>query len=135
MKMIDERFASAAKILADRMEFWATNKRAVDAVFDAIGKAFPDAEFDVNPGSFEVSIRGRVGDLMGGVAILEENGFHGDNELPVEKVSYWSGNFYNDAGLRIWFYWSSTTCQRVQVGTKMQEVAVYELRCSDEEGA
>jgi hypothetical protein len=31
--------------------------------------------------------------------------------------------------LRIWSFYYSTVCQRVQVGTKMVEQPVYEIRC------
>lgn len=49
---------------------------------------------------------------------------------PVEKGSTSLTQFLtHDSGLRIMFNFSSTVCQRVKVGTKMQEVDVYETQC------
>lgn len=39
---------------------------------------------------------------------------------------YWE---HKDSDMRIWLRFSSTVCKRVKIGTKMQEVDVYETRC------
>jgi hypothetical protein len=39
---------------------------------------------------------------------------------------YWS---HTDSDMRIWLRFSSTVCKRVKIGTKMEEVDVYETRC------
>jgi hypothetical protein len=71
-----------------------------------------------------------VGDLLGLESILAGWGYRPTKELAQESTSYWSGYFEADEKPRVWVSWSNRFCERVQVGTKTEEVPVYEVRCT-----
>jgi hypothetical protein len=79
-----------------------------------------------------VNIRGS-GDkkmLVGAFRALRAAGFN-TSHRPAAKDSYYSTYFTHDTLKNIWFSFSSTVCQRVQIGTEMKEVPVFEIQCSD----
>jgi hypothetical protein len=73
--------------------------------------------------------------------VLAKNGFHlpGEYRRPEDKQPEWSGLFrksWTDAGGVDWFFeiyvsFCSTVCQKIQVGTELREIPVYEIVCGD----
>lgn len=68
--------------------------------------------------------------LVGAFRALRTAGFN-TGRRPGAKDSYYSAFFDHPELRRIWFAFSSTVCQRVQVGTEVKEVPVYETQCVD----
>lgn len=69
--------------------------------------------------------------LIGAFRAFRRHGFN-TTSRPGEKATYYSTFFYpEDGGKGIWFSFSSTVCQRVQVGTELKEVPVYEIQCGE----
>jgi len=51
---------------------------------------------------------------------------------PVENNPTYSTAWYSeDRSFRVWIFFASTSCKRVQVGTKTEEVPVYETVCEE----
>jgi hypothetical protein len=86
--------------------------------------------FDVNAGSIDLTFSGD-GERFGKVwTELRRNGYKPYSRPKKGDTSYY-GSFDQEGFARIWLNFSSTMCQRVQVGTKMVEQPVYETRCGE----
>lgn len=82
--------------------------------------------------SYNVSITGTRADLDIMFGVLRRAGLT-PSSRPQEKESYYSTFWHweNESSNYLWVSFSSSTCKRVQVGTKMEEVPVYETVCED----
>jgi len=82
--------------------------------------------------SYNVSITGTRADLDIVFGVLRRAGLK-PSSRPQEKESYYSTFWHWDEESvnYLWVSFSSSTCKRVQVGTKMEEVPVYETVCED----
>ena len=82
--------------------------------------------------SYNVSITGTRADLDIVFGVLRRAGLK-PSSRPQEKKSYYSTFWHWDeeSSNYLWVSFSSSTCKRVQVGTKMEEVPVYETVCED----
>jgi hypothetical protein len=81
--------------------------------------------------SFNINITGSKDDLGMVFGLMRREGYE-PSTRPADKqesyVAFWNNEKTKS---RIWIYFTSTTCKRVQVGTKMQEVPVYETVCEE----
>lgn len=87
----------------------------------------------VDSSSYNVSITGTRADLDIMFGVLRRAGLL-PKSRPAEKqtdyCAFW--NWSDDAvDGYLWVSFSSTTCKRVQVGTRMEEVPVYETVCEE----
>lgn len=98
------------------------------------------AELDIEPKidgySFDINFSGNKARLDQIWNLVRTTGYEFDGskeDRPQANKSYWSGWFsYKDAELpyaRMYMSFSSTICKQVKVGTKMEEVDIYETRC------
>jgi hypothetical protein len=81
--------------------------------------------------SADVSFSGTRDDLNTFFKIMRSEGFVPSNRPDEEQTSFscsWTRG-EDECNQRIWASFYSTTCQRVQVGTKMVEQPIYEIRC------
>jgi hypothetical protein len=79
-----------------------------------------------------VSISGTAHQFGLAWGFLRGQGFKCENERPKPKESAWSGFFTNPTTqASIFVTFASTQCQRVQVGTRTEEVPVYEVQCGE----
>ena len=53
------------------------------------------------------------------------------SERPKPTESYWVGLFMREDWIKVWLFFSSTSCRRIKTGTRMQEVDVYEVICDE----
>jgi hypothetical protein len=72
--------------------------------------------------------RKMLNDVFG---ILRKYGFKPDKR-PKEGETSYSGFFHDEVGRAFYLSFSSTSCRRVQVGTKTVEQPIYETVCDDE---
>ena len=79
--------------------------------------------------SYNIDITGTKDDLHIMFGTLRKCGLE-PSTRPEEKQATYS-TFWRSEGFSIWVSFGSTTCKRVQVGTKMQEVPVYETVCEE----
>ena len=87
----------------------------------------------VDSSSYNVSITGTRADLDIMFGVLRRAGLQ-PRTRPQEKQADYGAFWYwtdDSADGYVWVMFSSTTCKRVQVGTKMEEVPVYETVCEE----
>lgn len=89
---------------------------------------------DVHLGSssYSISVTGPRADLDVMFGILRRHGLTPQSR-PEEKTQYYSTFWrFDDSFTEFLFVtFSSTSCKRVQVGTKMEEIPVYETVCEE----
>jgi len=118
-----ERIADASNAAM----WWNKNK----AILAPVVQELENLGFDAMVSGKQIDFSG-TGDkpmLVAAFKVLRSYGFE-PGSRPGEKdttyATYWSAGEY-----RIWFYFCSTVCKRVQVGTEMKEVPVYEVQCGE----
>ena len=87
----------------------------------------------VDSSSYNVSITGTRADLDIMFGVLRRAGLIPRSRPAEKQTDYcafwkWSEDSIDDC---LWVSFSSTTCKRVQVGTRMEEVPVYETVCEE----
>jgi hypothetical protein len=85
----------------------------------------------IDSSSYNISITGPRADLDVMFGILRRLGMQ-PTSRPQEKTQYYS-TYWTFEGTTdyIFVMFSSTSCKRVQVGTKMEEVPVYDTVCEE----
>lgn len=87
----------------------------------------------IDSSSYNVSITGSRADLDIMFGVLRRAGLT-PRTRPAEKqtdyCAFWNWSDDSADGY-LWVAFSSTSCKRVQVGTKMEEVPVYETVCEE----
>lgn len=82
--------------------------------------------------SLDLSVIGKADTLSMVWRALRTRGWNTGKDKPEPGDSGWSG-FWHKEGVefQLWLSFTSTVCVRVQVGTRMEEVPVYEVRCHE----
>jgi hypothetical protein len=132
MNEIEMKFADDMRALTRRMELWAKYKHRLSPIMQDFQDAWADSYFNVGPFNWEINISGRMADLVAAISKLEAIGYIPISEVPEKLTTYFSTRFVREGYPDVLLYWSSTTCRKVQVGTKVEEVPVYEMRCDEE---
>lgn len=83
-------------------------------------------------GEFNISFTGDKDALVNVVRLLRIHGWNTHADKPKKGDSSWCA-WYNhpECPVQIWLYFTSSVCRRVKVGTKMEQVDVYETQCGD----
>lgn len=85
----------------------------------------------VDSTSYNINITGPRADLDVMFGILRRHGLQ-PNGRPEEKTQYYSTFWkFDDTSDFLFVSFSSTSCRRVQVGTKMEEIPVYDTVCEE----
>ena len=107
------------------------NKR-VATICRALQKAGVNVtDVGVDSSAYNISITGPRADLDVMFGILRRLGLQ-PTSRPQEKTQYFSTYWtFEDTTDYIFVMFSSTSCKRVQVGTKMEEVPVYDTVCEE----
>jgi len=89
------------------------------------------ADVGIDSSSYNISITGPRADLDVMFGILRRLGLQ-PTSRPQEKTQYFS-TYWTFEGTTdyIFVMFTSTSCKRVQVGTKMEEVPVYDTVCEE----
>lgn len=90
----------------------------------------PVQRASISSTGLDINVSGDFSSLKASFAALRSAGYE-PNERPTErKTSSFNTYFKNPASeIKIWFFYSSTTCTRKQIGTEMKEMPVYETVC------
>lgn len=104
----------------------------------SVVKALKRAAININhvyldSASYNIAITGSRADLDIMFGVLRRAGLQ-PRTRPQEKQADYGAFWYwtdDSADGYVWVMFSSTTCKRVQVGTKMEEVPVYETVCEE----
>ena len=95
-----------------------------------------DSNIDVSGGSaLFIHARGNAKLLTEIVRALRTTGWNSKNQRPEKTQTTWQADWdHQNVPSRIYLFFSSTVCNRVQVGVEMKEVPVYEIQCTEDIG-
>lgn len=128
--IIDIAIAEQAVDLAKQRLLWANDKHLFLAPVNALRKEGGELRFD--SGTIYLNATGDQHKLAAIMRILRCSGFTFNSPRPNKGDTSWNSHFHIDgATINIFFMFSSSVCKRVKVGTRMQEVDVYETQCDD----
>ena len=108
------------------------DSKRVTTICKALQKAGVNVvDVSVDGSAYNISITGPRADLDVMFGILRRLGLQ-PTSRPQEKTQYFSTYWtFEDTTDYIFVMFSSTSCKRVQVGTKMEEVPVYDTVCEE----
>lgn len=127
-KNITESILHDLKSATETLVWWSQNEASYADLIAKVEKL----GYEVRLTSTGVDISG-TGDkqmLVGAFRVLRAECFT-PTRRPGAKDTYFSAFFHHEALKSVWFSFSSTICHRVQVGTEMKEVPVYDVVCTD----
>ena len=130
MNKVEQNIADQIENVTKLARAW----RETGKVFDDLLPALDDKIAQSWDGDLCLSLSGSRADLTRLWRILREHQWTCIGERPTDNSSYWSG-FFDRPDIaykpRIYLSFSSTVCRRVKIGTRTQEVDVYETTCGD----
>lgn len=128
--IIDILLAEQALILAKRRVLWNIDKHLFLGPIHALRKEGCEPRFEEH--TIYIRAAGDKHKLAAIMRILRCSGFTFDSPRPQKGDTEWNSHFHIEgATINIFFMFSSSVCKRVKVGTKMQEVDIYETQCDD----
>jgi hypothetical protein len=131
------------KLLAEANKYGRETARGINNVIrrdgnkvKAIVKTFVGAglnvqHINVDSGSYNINITGSRADLDIMFGLLRRAGLSPTRRPEEKSATYYAAWHAEDYSLSVWVFFSSTSCKRVQVGTKTEEVPVYETVCEE----
>jgi len=132
--IMEEKLASAEKVLVKAKENWAAIKENFLPVLTTLQK-----EFDVEPNfsasftTIDLMVWGDRKKLVGVMKVLRAANFTIDGERPKAGETTWTGYWsHPNWNTKIWMYFSSTACRRVKVGEEWVKQDKYEIKCEEE---
>jgi len=109
--------------------------RPIQAQYDALFQALYDVDPNINikansnDGEFDIRFAGDSGVYRWVYSTLREHGWEPEDRISDDTRNYFT-TWYRKEGLpSLYVTFSSTVCQRVQVGTRTVEEPIYELVC------
>ena len=118
---------------------WAQVRSTFRPVVKGLRALEIDSVFD---GDLNVSFSGNKAKLLAVMRLLRRSGFSYRGDPPEANATSWGAYWVNPklddpdyvrTTSKLWMYFTSSVCRRVQVGTQMVEEPVYETRCGDDE--
>jgi len=106
------------------------DSKHVTALCNSLKKADVNiTNVSVDSNAYNLTVTGSRADLDVMFGILRRTGLTPDRR-PVEKNAeyccYWRSDVF-----KVWVWFASTSCKRVQVGTELKEMPVYDTVCED----
>lgn len=106
------------------------DRKRVEAICRALKKAGVNVtNVNVDSYIYNVSITGSRADLEVMFGVLRREDLTPDAR-PVEKQAGYC-TYWRAEGFKIWVWFESTSCKRVQVGTELKQVPVYDTVCEE----
>lgn len=124
--------ASAKQMAREQMAIIKRDSKRVSDITNKLTSLGVNVQHvSVDNYSFSVSVTGSKDDLAIVFNLMRREGYT-PSWRPEEKQTYYASPWYTeDQAIKVWLNFSSTSCKRVQVGTEMKEVPVYETVCED----
>jgi hypothetical protein len=108
---------------------WNANRSILSPIVNALHKLKIEPTLH---STLDVSVSGDAKRLADVVRIFMVSGFKATSSKPKAGDTTWHSYFsHPNCSIDIWFYFTSSVCKRVKVGTKMVEQDVYEVQCGD----
>ncbi len=132
--MIFDRIKENIKIDADSLrnkrQFVKENRAAIVEIANAMRKLEDNVSaFSVDSYSLNISIYGDKHVLVAAFSELRKLGYNTANRPKANESTYYSRFDTEPHSLPVYLNFSSSSCRRVKVGTKMVETPVYETVC------
>ena len=128
---IAEALQARMVVLAKQIGWWTSNRRGLLPIVNKL----EELGFDVSTSGtgLEVTGSGDKAKLLALFKTMRGCGY-APRTRPTAGETYWSTYWYEGESVEnpIWISFCSTVCKRVQVGTEMKEVPVYEVRCGED---
>ena len=131
MMTILEILQDEQKNLNNRLERWEEHKDFLQPIIDSFKD---DLTHTSLTNSLDLHIMGDAALLAKVFKKLRSEGYELQSgwERPKAGEISWSGYFKHQyVSEKIWVNFTSSVCKRVQVGTRMEEIPVYEVRCNE----
>lgn len=125
---IDQEFANSFKYLTESLREWSERRVLYTPLVEKFEGINAEPQWSSN--YLYVPVTGDKAKLAQAIRILRTAGLVSENKPKPNQPSFQS--FYEDAGKtrKVYLNFTSSVCKRVQVGTKMEEVPVYQVKCS-----
>ena len=124
-------------LLSDVTNDAARRKRVIAGIvdyYDTIIAKLPECSETcyvwADPSDINVSMTGNAEALTKFFRLMRANGFEPESR-PTEKTPNYRSRFKNADQISFYLAFSSTVCRRVKVGTRTEEVPIYETVCDD----
>src|SRR5580700_1151796 len=126
------RLLEAKQLAQRRLKAWQATVNCFPGLFSKLEEFGLEPSFNLNDGGIDLNIAGSPEMLTKVWRELRRAGFKNDS-FPSDRKdgtfsTYWRAD---DEYARIWMYFASTLCRRIQVGTKMIEQPIYETQCGE----
>lgn len=126
---IDIQIQEQALNLAKLKARWNGCRSILDPVVNALVRLGIEPSMD---SMLNVCFSGDAKKLAAVVRILRTSGWSTSSTKPKKGDTSWFARFIHaETQMTIWFNFTSSVCRRVKVGTRMEEVAIYETQCGD----
>lgn len=128
LKLFDEEYTAHRKGIARADKHRAT----YETILRDLSKVNLRGATLMADGGLYLSITGDKHDLAALFSVLRRHGFNSLDRPQAGQTSYssyWTNKNYE---IDIHIMFTSTVCRRVQVGTKIQEVPVYDIICDEQ---
>jgi hypothetical protein len=108
---------------------WLENKEFLFSVVQAAEKLGIEPRW---AWSLDLCFTGDAARLAEVVRMLRVRGWKSTSKRPKETDAGWTAWFKHEkTEVEVWLSFTSSICRRVQVGTKLVEQPVYEVRCGE----
>ena len=127
---IDEQINQRFREIQQQATWWAEDGHYYIPILEVLEAMGCDCR--ISGSGIDVSRAGNKKDLQAVFRAMRLAGF-APNHRPEAKDTHYSAFFYPlYEGIKpLWLSFSSTVCKRVQVGTELKEVPVYEVQCEE----
>ena len=130
MKIVQQANKEARDNARRTNEAIKRDRQKVTVVCKALQKAGVNINYvNVDGGGYNVSLTGSRADLDIVFGTLRRLGLTPDSRPAEKDTSYCT--WWRAEGFRLWVWFTSTSCKRVQVGTELKEVPVYDTVCEE----
>ena len=136
MSEVIEQALSTTRIKDMLLELQQNTTQSIEAglanvgFYDALMAECPETSyFYLDSQGLNMSVTGKKADLVRILRKFYKLGFTTEKKPGSEDTGY--ATWFRREECTVWFSFTSSQCKRVQVGTKMAEIPVYEMECAE----
>lgn len=125
------KLIEARQEVQKKLALWHSTIKRNPGLFQRLEQLDIEPRLNLNDGCIDISFTGDPDLLTKVWRELRRAGFKNDT-FPTQKGDgTFCTHWHADGQARLWMFFSSNVCRRVQVGTKMVEQPVWETQCGD----
>lgn len=127
LEQVEKSISSLETAAEDIRDYYKTHELQIIALLANV-ESLPVLRASIDTTSVDLSIAGDKKVLKQTWNKLRTMGYE-TSDVPQEDSTGFSCWWYKEDEPTIWLNFSSTVCKQVKVGTKTQEVDIYEVQC------